>query len=1405
MTDQKPLPAVPTSHVLSIPARAHQSQVIRHLLFDVQESELDRKREEWASSLEHALDNLGESIAYGGWLQGVRETGVHAGHAQFPERREKTPPTDRRFSLDDKDKALEDVSSSGSEGSRSNALEHLRKLASEAEGSMPSTSEPSEGHLHLLLSLTPAGSLEPNLPGERDLTTMLLPAGIGCVFQKGIFSIPDNDAEVSDIILHGFPEVESAARLVGGTLHSFLREILRVAIYLHLSLLLEQHLLTILAFPSNIPGQSFLPLFNFTSLIPSGIYSLFSRKSFTHREISPGSILGRGGSLDLGITLNNADDNRPSSMDGNPTRARRFSFISDRRPSFRKPPQDKDNRSQPFNSALRREKRKPDSRLQGDEKVGLSSILGWDGLDSFGRGMSGMPGFVRQQELSILFSQHTPYLAVPQPEAIAPSEPPMLVTPCGRPRLITYRHYSSNPLEDKTLYNMISGLVTTAQEPCTREGCQFKCGEHELRFIHGSLRIAINYCRNDVEPSGRNANSCIVWQSCAICGCESSYTEMSKGTRLFSFSKFLELLVYSPVLCVLPDFCEHTSPPPKPWKELPNSRLNIIRHFSLNRWIISFKLNVEDIFELRVPRLQIIRSGDRTSRGSTNTETGIQELGGAEHKQVRREIKRWWEGVSDHIDHLESILGANDLKAFHKALPRLPSEDDDDMNEYFPITSSTTHTTPPLMQNQDPAQLLSNLRHNFQRAEQALYSQLSQTPTSSLNEVRRSFLSSAQGARRRLLAWQNKHLPAVGKVDLGQKMRIDEPEWWKKGCHAVPGANVIVREDDWGSIISFTLGTADYNRELLNMSIARIQHPTESSASSPSSQASHSSFFATTTGYRLFTSSTYKQPDPDQKTRKEHPRDPTSLLSLREVLRQKSPLDLSSGLPLSRFGTIGSSTPRLASGTPPSAWAKPDVQISKYAADGEVSGLPEAAESAGKILQDFGLGSGELSRPSSVMSGSSTSSSGFDAHIRRGKSSSIISVESDMTIGPEARVDARSPTPPPKDGSDSQQRESNISSGPSESRSTTSSFTTTLSSSLNVAMRYVLNTPEKTRTSPMSKNHHGLLTPEATHIDERPHIKYDWTIGKRLKFSCTVYYAKQFDILRRRCGIDDIFLKSLSRSTNWAAEGGKSKSNFWKTSDDRFIIKTLVNAWNVADLQVLIELAPSYFRYMDTSANKATVLAKLIGFYTIEIRNLETGTIQSKADLLVMENLFYERSIVKTFDLKGIQGRKVKASTSSAAQNPRTLFDGEWIEGQQRTLMLVRPHSKCVLREAIKNDAEFLSKSNIMDYSLLLGVDEEHKQIVCGLVDTIGSYTFAKTLEYKAKQGLNSGKATTVIPPAEYQERFVNTLEGYFLACPGASNSAAACVWAERKLDKWSKPLDESLIISDPKFLPSVL
>ncbi|THG96523.1 hypothetical protein EW026_g5325 [Hermanssonia centrifuga] len=571
----------------------------------------------------------------------------------------------------------------------------------------------------------------------------------------------------------------------------------------------------------------------------------------------------------------------------------------------------------------------------------------------------------------------------------------------------------------------------------------------------------------------------------------------------------------------------------------------------------------------------------------------------------------------------------------------------------------------------------------------------------------------------------------------------------------------------------------------------------------PTPAVSRPSFFVKTASAKWF-GPTIPMPDPDQEgvvwhepetysaviSRKEHPRDPTSLLKLGipDVLRQK-PIADPAYPNASKLGSLGSASGKgIPVVPPPSAWAKPDVQISTQAAGGLLSAA--AVDRVDKVLHD--LEAAEPAKAIRRVPSDTHLSSGFvETNIRRGKASSIMSTNSDVTTVGEHSTSTHSitpPIPPPKDESESHQGSSSSTRDPPIEHSQSplpalaaAAFTNTLSS----AFRYMMRTGEAPPTP--AKHHHGLLSATCPAIDDKPHIKYDWTIGKRLKFSCTVYYAKQFDALRRRCGTEDMFLQSLSRSENWIAEGGKSKSNFWKTADNQFIIKTLVNAWNVADLHVLIELGPSYFRYMDATASKPTVLAKLLGFYTVEIKNLETGTIQAKADLLVMENLFYKQNIVKTFDLKGIQGRKVKAASSSSGS--KTLFDGDWIEGQQRALTLVQPHSKVVLQEAIKADSEFLAKSNIMDYSLLVGIDEDNKQIACGLVDTIGSYTFAKTLEYKAKQGLNSGKEVTVVPPNEYQERFINAMDDYFVACP----------------DKWSRPLDDTKIPGDYQQLPSVL
>lgn len=379
----------------------------------------------------------------------------------------------------------------------------------------------------------------------------------------------------------------------------------------------------------------------------------------------------------------------------------------------------------------------------------------------------------------------------------------------------------------------------------------------------------------------------------------------------------------------------------------------------------------------------------------------------------------------------------------------------------------------------------------------------------------------------------------------------------------------------------------DYQRELSNMNSGRNFTPVPPTTPS----IARPSLFRAGESLKRLVSGGPPQPDPDLDdagwqepemysaviSRKEHPREPVSLISIRDVLRQKASVD--AGTSSSLLSPTGSGSSKLSgTETPRSVRAKPAVEVSPLAADGRVSGMPEAVEVAGKILHELEAVSkpANSSRTSLSLTDSRHSSSGFvETNIRRGKASSIVSDSDGSTVGLDSTGSVATPPPPPpppKDGEES--RKSALPPDPEldpvppatpSKPGTSSTFTSAFTNSFNSAMRYVMK-PGDTPRPPTGTPHHGLLTTDHTPIDDRPHIKYDWTIGKRLRFSCTVYYAKQFDVLRKRCGVEDIFLKSLARSENWAAEGGKSRSNFWKTTDNRFIIKTLVNAWNVADL-----------------------------------------------------------------------------------------------------------------------------------------------------------------------------------------------------------------------------------------------
>jgi 1-phosphatidylinositol-3-phosphate 5-kinase len=48
--------------------------------------------------------------------------------------------------------------------------------------------------------------------------------------------------------------------------------------------------------------------------------------------------------------------------------------------------------------------------------------------------------------------------------------------------------------------------------------------------------------------------------------------------------------------------------------------------------------------------------------------------------------------------------------------------------------------------------------------------------------------------------------------------------------------------------------------------------------------------------------------------------------------------------------------------------------------------------------------------------------------------------------------------------------------------------------------------------------------------------------------------------------------------------------------------------------------------------------------------------------------------------------------------------------------LFIRAHSKDILRSSLHNDTLFLSGRNVMDYSLLVGIDEEREELIVGIV-----------------------------------------------------------------------------------------
>jgi len=311
--------------------------------------------------------------------------------------------------------------------------------------------------------------------------------------------------------------------------------------------------------------------------------------------------------------------------------------------------------------------------------------------------------------------------------------------------------------------------------------------------------------------------------------------------------------------------------------------------------------------------------------------------------------------------------------------------------------------------------------------------------------------------------------------------------------------------------------------------------------------------------------------------------------------------------------------------------------------------------------------------------------------------------------------------------------------------------------------------------------------------------------------------------------VESSYTQSLSAACEWAVSGGKSGASFSKTDDGRFIVKCISRTELQMFLDCAPAyfeyLSKAFFHGLPT------VLCKIVGVYQIGYHNRATGK-RTMEQVAVMQNIFHGRKISRVFDLKGsLRGRFTqrsadkdsggKAPTMSKhygssndlaemdrhsiddviakSRNPDsdnafrkqnakvetvqqgddggenyvgpsvpTLLDGDFLEFTGGRPLPLSDRSKAQFTMSILNDTLFLSIINVLDYSILVGIDEENHELVVGIIDYMRQYDILKQMERVGKSlpMVVGSEAPTIIQPPLYKSRFTNAMERYFMTVP---------------------------------------
>ena len=284
---------------------------------------------------------------------------------------------------------------------------------------------------------------------------------------------------------------------------------------------------------------------------------------------------------------------------------------------------------------------------------------------------------------------------------------------------------------------------------------------------------------------------------------------------------------------------------------------------------------------------------------------------------------------------------------------------------------------------------------------------------------------------------------------------------------------------------------------------------------------------------------------------------------------------------------------------------------------------------------------------------------------------------------------------------------------------------------------------------------------------------FDEDLLPQSEIDVVIYYPRQFEALRIAycCAYEDL-LASLTKSNVWSdVSGGKSKATFYKTSDEKYLFKSI----SQYEFNMFLKIAFPYFNHIDKYLfhNMPSLLMKILGVYKIKIKKQdENKCVVENYYLMMMENLNYGFNLINdkisSYDLKGSTINRYIKKKEKMEKNNIVLLDSNFKEDFNWGPIPLESDLFGLLLLSVYNDTLFLFKMGIVDYSLLLYINQEdqiskNKIIRVGIIDFIRKYTWDKQIEHIVKTIINGFNSPTIINPEDYRERFIAAIKSYFI------------------------------------------